>query len=155
MPYIKQDRRARLDPLIEELQARIRTPGELNYVISRLLTLLTAEGVPIENELYVTYDSLSRWRAAVIDASTEFYYRVMGPYEHTKMRENGDVYDEILDKIYPAPFTPKELEPSPGLYEHCAVCGKTWGEHFGRGCDHPESERRFRRMPFVVPDDAA
>ncbi len=92
MPYITQPQRHSLDSFIRELSVMISSPGELNYAISRLLSLLVTQ------ECYGKqpgYQDLSRWRAAVIDASDEFYRRVIGPYEDNKRAINGDVYYEL------------------------------------------------------------
>lgn len=98
MPYIDRRRRGQLDRHIDEIVRWIAMPGELNYVISRLLTKLVVLD-SIDNPPQVSYHDLSRWRAAVTDAADEFYRRVMAPYEDQKASENGDVYSELLDII--------------------------------------------------------
>jgi hypothetical protein len=89
MPYIKQAQRRVLDnePVID-VASHITLDsitGEFNYVIST-----------IANELVQTYGRsykvMSAIRAAMEDASAEFYRRVMAPYEDEKIAENGDVY---------------------------------------------------------------
>jgi hypothetical protein len=84
VPYITQAKRSPLNLHVEALSGLISTPGDLNYVIYRLLLRLTVKER--------TYHELSRWRAAVIDCSDEFYRREMGPYENGARERNGDVY---------------------------------------------------------------
>ncbi len=91
MPYIKQTQRRVLDKQpVEEVANHIALDsiaGEFNYVIST-----------IASELVQTYGHsykvMSAIRAAMNDASDEFYRRVMAPYEDEKITENGDVYEE-------------------------------------------------------------
>ena len=80
MPYIHDDARLRISQ-----GSAPRTPGELNYAITELL---------IE---YLTYEKLSYSTLNTIigtleSVKSEFYRRVVKPYEDKKMRENGDVY---------------------------------------------------------------
>lgn len=90
MPYIDQDSRKRVDKqvdkLIKALQPRgdIRmAPGELNYVITRLM--LAAWKV---RPSYTVGNGL----IGVLEcAKAEFYRRHLAPYEDQKIIENGDV----------------------------------------------------------------
>ena len=92
MPYINRNARVVMDPLLEGLAQQITEPGDLNYVVSRLLSLCIVASHDTPG-----YHSLSQWRAALTDAAEEFYRRVMAPYEDYKRRRNGDVYQEVLD----------------------------------------------------------
>ena len=93
MPYIKQSDRQIYDHSITRLANILATvdedgpnlTGELNYVISKLL----AEILKIRGK---SYGRMSALRAALDDASMEFYRRVMANYEDLKIEENGDVY---------------------------------------------------------------
>lgn len=78
MPYIEYPDyvAARFDP---------RTPGELNYAITRLLVGY----VGLKGK---TYTHLNDCLGALSGATHEFYRRVVVPYEEGKMAENGDVY---------------------------------------------------------------
>lgn len=79
MPYVPEEDRERA--------ARYpRTPGELNYAITKLLTWYL--GVKGEN-----YTHLQDCVAACECAKLELYRRVAAPYEDKKCSENGDVYD--------------------------------------------------------------
>lgn len=86
MPYIRPERRKRFANIIAELDQTLEEPGDLNYVISCALNSATAGAGR-------NYHTMSRWRAAVTDASQEFYRRVMGPAEDAAIKRNGDVYD--------------------------------------------------------------
>ncbi len=79
MPYISHDKRRELtnrDPL---------TPGELNYLISTLITNYWFEHGQ-------NYASINDILGALEGAKLEFYRRVAVPYEDVKQAENGDVY---------------------------------------------------------------
>ena len=93
MPYITKERRDNFEAPLRILVDRINSdcPGELNYIISYLLNSI------IRRHLVKSYSWLSQWRAAINDASDEFYRRVIGPYENEKRKENGDVYDDVFD----------------------------------------------------------
>ena len=85
MPYIKQLRRFQLDTMaIEDLESEIKSPGELNYVITRLIdNYHNSRG---------DYQSVNDVVGALEGAKLEFYRRVAAPYEDQKAMENGDVY---------------------------------------------------------------
>ena len=91
MPYIDQGSRQRVDPAIDKLIAQLQprgdirmAPGELNYVITRLL--LAAWSV---NPSYTVGNGL----VGVLDcAKAEFYRRHLAPYEDEKIEQNGDVH---------------------------------------------------------------
>lgn len=84
MPYISQDDRVALDPLIDALSAELTdaSVGEFNYVITRLLK---ARFKP------ESYYVLNAGYGAVLAAAAEFYRTVVAPYEDGKREKNGDV----------------------------------------------------------------
>lgn len=85
MPYIKQLRRFQLDTMaIEDLESEIKSPGELNYVITRL--------IDDYHSRRGDYQSVNDVVGALEGAKLEFYRRVAAPYEDQKAMENGDVY---------------------------------------------------------------
>jgi hypothetical protein len=85
MPYIKQEDRARLDGLVREMErVEIKTPGELNY----LLTLLTHRFLNQKPESYQGYNDCI---GALEGAKLELYRRHIASYENDKIKENGDV----------------------------------------------------------------
>lgn len=82
MPYVRQDRREILEPLLAELSSAIQSPGDFNYVITRLLVRECPDG-------YADYNAL----IGVLEcAKLEYYRRAVAVYEDQKIRENGDVY---------------------------------------------------------------
>ena len=96
MPYITKGRRPDFEYELNSLAYKIKLhePGELSYIISSLLArLVTKENI----NGGINYARLSKWRGVIIDASDEFYRRVMAPYEDIKQEENGDVYDNVFE----------------------------------------------------------
>jgi hypothetical protein len=83
MPYIKQEYRPELNDKINDLTMVIINPGELCYVIYKILNDLTKE-----NKCFETMSSLI---SEVECAKLEFYRRIVSPYEDEKIKENGDV----------------------------------------------------------------
>lgn len=85
MPYIKQADRDRLKPLTDMMEsASIKTPGELNY----LITLLTHSFLNQKPESYQGYNDVL---GALEGAKLELYRRHVASYENDKIKENGDV----------------------------------------------------------------
>ncbi len=81
MPYIDAEARNRLDNGGEP-----KTPGELNYMITRLIDeFLIQKGE-------IRYTHLNEVIGALECAKLELYRRVAAPYEDRKLREAGDVY---------------------------------------------------------------
>ena len=80
MPYIERKQRQEL--------SEGRTPetsGELNYMI----TLQIIEYLKLKK---FKYDTLNDVIGALEGAKSEFYRRIVVPYEKGKKEENGDVY---------------------------------------------------------------
>lgn len=85
MPYIKQEDRDKLKPLVDAMEStEIKTPGELNY----LLTLLTHRFLNQKPESYQEYNDAI---GALEGAKLELYRRHIASYENDKIKENGDV----------------------------------------------------------------
>jgi hypothetical protein len=87
MPYISLDRRDPLDGPIEALQEELanlgRTPGDLNYVITRLI------GNYFQSE--TCYSTIALICGVLDNVKAEFYRRVAGPYEDHAIHRSGDV----------------------------------------------------------------
>lgn len=67
------------------------TPGELNYVITKLIDqYLKEEGL--------RYANINEVIGVLECAKLELYRRIAGPYEDKKIISNGDVYDIINKK---------------------------------------------------------
>lgn len=79
MPYIKKGAREVLEgkPPIH--------PGELNYLITRMVTEYVARKP-------YNYATLNEVIGVLECAKQELYRRLLVPYENAKMEENGDVY---------------------------------------------------------------
>jgi hypothetical protein len=84
MPYIVNKLR-----LCLRLGDTAKNPGELNYQISMLIN-----DYCLEKRL--SYQTINDVVGALEGAKLEFYRRVAGPYEDTKIATNGDVYDQNL-----------------------------------------------------------
>ncbi len=84
MPYIDRAARERLEsgePPVE--------PGELNYMISRLVDqyLISKEGL--------SYSNVNEIVGVLECTKLELYRRIAAPYEDKKRDESGDVYDVL------------------------------------------------------------
>lgn len=84
MPYIKQQ--ARLEVNEDLYNNRPADPGELNFAITQLVyRYYKMHGG--------RYQQVNDVLGALEGAKLEFYRRVAAPYEDTKIKENGDVYE--------------------------------------------------------------
>lgn len=84
MPYIKDKDRQVFEGAIQEINNVMMNPGELNYVITRLIHGYV-------NFHGLSYDSLNDAVGVLECAKQEFIRRVVGPYEDIKIKSNGDV----------------------------------------------------------------
>ena len=83
MPYIKPEARTCFDDEINEIVRVLEEPGELCYVVYKLLNDLTKEDK--------NFKKMSRLISEVECAKLEFYRRIVAPYEDSKIKENGDI----------------------------------------------------------------
>lgn len=96
MPYIAPERRERLDPAIESLQAKLYLmgdeEGDLNYAITRLIASY------FEDE--PRYHTIARITGVLDNVKGEFERRIAAPYEDGAARLNGDVpeFKHILNQ---------------------------------------------------------
>ena len=88
MPYIKQELRQELEPLVAGFfDGPIESPGELNYLISQLcLARLNTIGK-------VNYTALNEIVGVLESAKLEFYRRQVSQYEDDAIDANGDIYE--------------------------------------------------------------
>lgn len=88
MPYITQESRLRV---ADEMYAggMPERPGELNF----LLSFICREYLLNKGTSYTTLNEII---GALECAKTEFYRRVVIPYENQKCNENGDIYEGVL-----------------------------------------------------------
>jgi len=87
MPYIKKETRPEIDeltsPLIKHLQSLPieDQDGSLNYAVTKII-----------KHLYPTrYFHLNRALGVLSAIAHELYRKIIGPYEETKITENGEV----------------------------------------------------------------
>ncbi len=89
MPYIKKEDRPIIDKYIHHLEGFVKTEGELNYTITRLVSKWIAdEGL--------CYKNINSAIGVIECVKQELYRRVASPYEDTKIVENGDVYEDCI-----------------------------------------------------------
>ncbi len=85
MPYIRQEDRNRFNAFTRSMDdLDIKTPGELNY----LITMLTHRYLNMSPESYQMYNNAL---GALEGAKLELYRRHIAIYEQEKEKENGDV----------------------------------------------------------------
>ena len=84
MPYIEGNLRTAFDPWLDKLDGKIWSPGELNYVITRLIDDFL-DSAP-------TYETYNAAVGVLACAQAELYRRRVVPYEDKKCLENGDVF---------------------------------------------------------------
>lgn len=84
MPYIKPERRAELDPIIDQFpELKV---GDMGYVFARIVHRFIEDNG-------MSYATLSAAAATLSDCRTEFERQVIAPYEDKKKNENGAVSD--------------------------------------------------------------
>ena len=95
MPYIKQNQREEIDPILAELTKFLfnssLNPGTLNYVISTIIN--SALGKEL------SYTKINSIIGMLECAKLELYRRVAVPYEGEKIKENGDVYNSLKPRF--------------------------------------------------------
>jgi hypothetical protein len=107
MPYIKKRDRLGLDPYLETLLDSIDTVGEVNYVISRILTE-TKPFAPLN------YERANAALGVLTAVTAEYYRRVVAPYETGKWAEHGDLPGFSVPQPYRTTCSPEdERETNP------------------------------------------
>jgi len=90
MPYITKNARTTWEPALNKLAEAIHhygcSPGDLNYLITNLIDIYMARKG-------LNYTHLNDVVGALESAKAEFQRRVVAPYEDSKIKENGDVYN--------------------------------------------------------------
>lgn len=89
MPYVSKDVRDHYKELVEKIRGDyVRSPGELNYLITHLcLSYLSKYDVN-------TYSDYNAVIGALEACKLEFYRKVVVDYEDLKAVENGEVYEK-------------------------------------------------------------
>lgn len=88
MPYIKQTERDVIGPL-DYRQIPITTPGQLNFVITKLCHHYI-------KDRQFCYATLNEVIGVLECAKQELYRTIVAPYEDKKRKENGSISE--LDK---------------------------------------------------------
>jgi hypothetical protein len=84
MPYISQEQRQEFDRWLDTIVEFSLTPGELNYVITKLL-------LKTKPKVYRDYNEL----IGVLECiKLELYRKAVVPYEDKKKEEHGEVYEQ-------------------------------------------------------------
>jgi hypothetical protein len=94
MPYIAQNDRENLDVDGHPRAEMAQNGGELNYLISSLISdYLVNAGL--------RYQTISDVLGALEGAKFEFLRRIVDPYEDQKISENGDLpsYQYVTEKM--------------------------------------------------------
>ena len=91
MPYIAPDDREKFDECIEHISDSILTCGDINYVVSSIISKYL-ESVNIA-EGKVSYFHINQMIGVLECAKLELYRRIAVPYEDIKITENGDIYN--------------------------------------------------------------
>lgn len=84
MPYIKQEERKELDPIIDNLSEKFTHVGQLNYIITRLCH----NWILKFGKRYVNLNAVMGVLSCVAD---EFSHVIVAPYEDEKIAENGGI----------------------------------------------------------------
>ncbi len=89
MPYIIPELRAAFDGFLDDIDGKIWSEGELNYVVTRIVADFLGA-----SPSYATYNAA----IGVLEcAKLELYRRMIAPYEDLKRVENGDVFQYTED----------------------------------------------------------
>lgn len=87
MPYIKQLQRPAIDKLVNPLIEHLKSlpleeqDGSLNYAVTRIIKHVYPQ----------KYFHFNRALGVLTAISQELYRKIIGPYEDTKILENGEV----------------------------------------------------------------
>tara|TARA_Y100001951_G_C11207405_1_gene220877 strand:+ start:364 stop:699 length:336 start_codon:yes stop_codon:yes gene_type:complete len=101
MPYISKNRRNDLDFHVADLVSELHTkgtgygakkPGELNYVITKLILGYLYQKKNQEIVHSPRYTDMNEVMGVLECVRTEFYRKEVAPYEDEKAELNGDVF---------------------------------------------------------------
>ncbi|KKN09326.1 hypothetical protein LCGC14_1047750 [marine sediment metagenome] len=84
MPYIKQEERTELDPIIDSLSEKFTHVGQLNYIITRICHNWILK-------FGKRYAHLNAVVGVLSCVTHEFNRIVIAPYEDEKIGENGPI----------------------------------------------------------------
>lgn len=82
MPYIKEHQRKDMDEIVEFMNnAGVAANGDLNYILYAFC----------KRHISPSYNNYKNFCGELRQCATEIERRLLGPYEDTKIFENGDV----------------------------------------------------------------
>lgn len=84
MPYIPKETRRAMASSLGDLNAQIKTIGDLTYVVYKLARLFIGK-----DEL--NFQAINQVLGMFSSAQLEFWWRTQRPYEEVKIIENGDI----------------------------------------------------------------
>jgi len=84
MPYIKQEKRKEIDPLLQNIFPILKEKGDYNYVITTII-----HNYIKDNGL--RYSTLNDSIGIVECVKQELYRMIVSPYEDIKIKENGEI----------------------------------------------------------------
>ena len=82
MPYVTQDVRPELDSIVDMMNFHgVKANGDLNYILYAFC----------KRHIAPSYNNYKNFCGELRQCATEIERRLLGPYEDTKIIENGDV----------------------------------------------------------------
>ena len=82
MPYIKQEDRFLMNRVVDEMEVvGVKANGDLNYILYKFC----------KDNVKPSYNNYKNFCGELRQCATEIERRLLGPYEDTKIEENGDV----------------------------------------------------------------
>jgi len=82
MPYIKQEDRSPMDLVVDNMISYgVKPDGKLNYVLYKFC----------KKSIEPSYNNYKNYLGELTECCEEIRRRLLGPYENTKINENGDV----------------------------------------------------------------
>lgn len=82
MPYIKKLRRKEVQPILISMKRhKVKADGDLNYILFKYC----------KDNIKPGYNTYKNFIGELRQCATEIERRILGPYEDTKIEENGDV----------------------------------------------------------------
>jgi len=81
VPYIRQERRAELDDIIDQLGDALAMDGDLNYVLFALC----------KRYVHPSYNNYKNYLGELGECIAEIRRRILVPYEEERCKESGDV----------------------------------------------------------------
>lgn len=93
MPYIKDfNKRLTIDAHIYDLLQEVHNEGDLNYTITKICLVYLSK-------FSLSYAILNTIIGTLSCVLSEFYRRVVAPYEDKKIEENGDIKEFSNNKL--------------------------------------------------------